>query len=184
MASDYRGQANLPRGIRNNNPGNIDAGDSWQGAVGSDGVFIIFSDMSWGTRAIGQTLINKIKKGQNTITLMFSGPNAWSATDQAAYVQSVTDDTGIDPNAQLGTDAQTIALLIRAISNMENGDGPSYDYVTDQDISDGISKINSGLITSLAAVVVDAQSNPAPYIIAVAGIFAIYWFLSSRRRGR
>lgn len=139
--------------------------------------------MSWGTRAIGQTLINKIKKGQNTITLIFSGPQAWSATDQAAYVQSVTDDTGLDPNQVLTPDTATIAVLIRAIANMENGDTASYNYVLDSDIADGMSKINSGLLTSLAAVVVDAQSNPAPYILAVAGIFAIYWFLSSRRRG-
>jgi hypothetical protein len=32
------------RGIRNNNPGNIEKGIAWQGAVGDDGTFIIFAD--------------------------------------------------------------------------------------------------------------------------------------------
>lgn len=148
--------------------------------VGDDGTFIIFSDMSWGTRALGQSLINMINKGYSTIATLIP---QWSATDQAAYIVDVSSDTGIDQNATLGTDSQTITLLIRAICNQENGDTASYDYVTDQDIADGIAKINSGLITTLQAVAVDAANYPMPYlaggILLILGIW--YWYRPKKK---
>ena len=180
MANDWRTSQvpGMPRGIRNNNPGNIKPTDKWQGAVGDDGTFIIFSDMSWGTRAVGQSIIHMIGKGYNTINKLI---RQWSATDQDAYVTNVSGDTGIGPDDPLGADSATIAALIRAISNQENGDNWSYDYVTDEDIQEGISKINSGLVTSLQAVVVDATVNPWPYTIGAIVIIGLTWFFSQSR---
>lgn len=182
MASDYRNSTipGLTRGIRNNNPGNIKAKDSWQGMVGQDaGGFIIFSDMSWGTRAIGQSLINMINKGTATIATLIP---EWSATDQAAYITNVSSDIGIDQDAQLGTDPTTIAGLIRAISNQENGDQLSYQYVLDSDIQEGISKINSGLLTAIQAVAIDAGNNPWPYTLGAIVVITAVWYFTKRRR--
>ena len=48
-----------PRGIRNNNPGNLDKGAPWQGLVNnsSEPRFCTFKDPVWGIRALAVTLI-------------------------------------------------------------------------------------------------------------------------------
>jgi hypothetical protein len=162
MPSDYRNNANLPRGIRNNNPGNIkDDGTAWQGKVGSDGVFIIFSDMGWGCRALAQSLVNMIAKGFNTVDLLI---RQWSATDQDAYVANVSAAAGLDPNAQIPLDTTTLAAIMRAIITQENGEQFTGD-VTDDDIATGISLMSSKVASLLQASVVYAQANPAEAII-------------------
>ena len=45
-----------PRGIRNNNPGNIVAGDKWLGRTGTDGRFVKFKSAEYGLRAIGRVI--------------------------------------------------------------------------------------------------------------------------------
>lgn len=182
MADDYRGQPNLPRGIRNNNPGNIKAdGTNWQGMVGSDGTFIIFADMSWGIRALGTALANMINKGYDTIGTLIP---QWSATDQAAYVRNVSAYTGLDPSTQLGTDADTIQGLIIAIVNQENGAAAS--YVTPQDIAEGMSKINNSLVTAIQSAVVQVTSgdpsNVMFYIaLAIGGVFLISYLVNRKK---
>jgi hypothetical protein len=187
MASDYRNDTtdNLPRGIRNNNPGNIrDDGTAWQGKAGADGDgFLIFTDMSWGTRALGKDLLSKIQKGENTIASIIAvyAPTS-DNNDVAAYVEAVSADTGIDATTVLGTDPTTLASLIRAFANHENGSGPSEQYISDQDIADGISLINNPVLSSVQAAVVLGQQNPlqALFLVAVAG-FLLYEFSSDRR---
>lgn len=53
--------AKLPRGIRNNNPGNLEWGDPWQGldpdGQAQDKRFVVFKDPAMGIRAIARTLI-------------------------------------------------------------------------------------------------------------------------------
>ena len=171
----------MPRGIRNNNLGNIKPGDPWQGAVGDDGTFLIFADMSWGVRAIAQSLINMInKKHLDTIATLIP---AWSATDQAAYVANVAAFTTIDPNAQLGTDPDTIGSIVQAIINQENGAGAQ--FVTPDDISEGMAKVQSGLLTSLTtaaqAAVIEVQTNPIPYAIG-AGVLVLILVLLGRKK--
>ena len=65
---DYRGQSGLPRGMRNNNPGNLKYFNiGWQGEVGSDGVFSIFESYKWGIRAMMKQLFNYFNEGRDTI---------------------------------------------------------------------------------------------------------------------
>ena len=51
-----------PRGIRNNNPGNIRWGDNWKGLVPedkrTDRSFCQFIDVKYGIRAIARILLN------------------------------------------------------------------------------------------------------------------------------
>lgn len=168
----------LPRGLRNNNPGNIKVGDSWQGAVGSDGTFIIFQDTTWGLRAIGRALTNMIGKGYDTIATLIP---QWSATDQAAYVANVAAATGLDPSVQLGTDPDTLGGIIRAICNQENGANLSAQYISDADIAQGISMIGLSVQTVAAAAAVEVQSNPLPYIGAAVLLGILIWQLSKNR---
>ena len=180
MADDYRNQPSLPRGIRNNNPGNITIGDSWQGMVGNDGTFLIFADMGWGIRALGTSLINMINQGYNTITTLIS---QWSATDQAAYIANVSAYTGLDPNEVLGTDNDTIQSLIVAIAQQENGAAIATQYVTAADLAAGMSLINSNLISIAAqSVAVQVANDPSIAVFTVAGIAAIIWIIASLRK--
>lgn len=181
MASSYDPtDQSLPRGIRNNNPGNIkDDGTAWQGKTGSDGVFIIFSDMSWGTRAIARSLSNMIGKGNNTIAGIIS---AWAPASEnltQPYIDSVAADTGLDPGQVLTADPATLALLIRAIINHENGDNQSYQYVTDQDIQDGISKAGNSLVSLAQSAVVAVSNDPSMGIAVAAGLLLVGWLIAS-----
>jgi hypothetical protein len=180
MASDYRTQIDLPRGIRNNNPGNIKAGDSWQGSAGDDGTFVIFADMSWGTRALATALANMQNRGLNTIRSIVSAWAPASENNTQAYVTAVANDTGIGPDDTLAMDQPTLAAIMRAIINHENGEASSLSYVSDQDIQEGLNKMNSGLLSVFPAAVVAAQQNPGTTAGLVIGGALILLILLNR----
>lgn len=177
MADDYRGQASLPRGIRNNNPGNIKYdGTVWQGNAGNDGTFVVFADIAWGVRALAKALTHMINNGTDSVTAII---NQWappSENDTPKYVASVVADTGLDATATLTADDNTLGLLIRAIANHENGDNISAEYLSDQDIADGLTRLNNGIVSAAQAAVVYAQVDPtsAMGILLVFG-FGIYY---------
>lgn len=59
---DFR---NNPRGIRNNNPGNIRLGNEWKGeALGIDNAFETFTSIEFGIRAIFKLIDTYVKKYQ------------------------------------------------------------------------------------------------------------------------
>lgn len=172
MSSDYRNatDSTLPRGIRNNNPGNIKYdGTAWQGSDGDDGTFVIFVDMGWGCRALSQSLANMEKSGLVTISQIINQWAPGSENNTQAYINAVCTDMGIGPDDNLPMDQGTLAMLMRAIINHENGDAASTTYVTDQDITDGIGKMNAGLLTIFQATAVAAETNPGT-ALAVVGL--------------
>lgn len=128
MRMDYRGQANQPRGIRNNNPGNIKrAANNWVGKVpyaqSSDSVFEQFSYYVYGVRAMIKLLQNYIAGGNNNIARII---NRWApASDNnnpQAYIAHVVGKTGL-PADQVLTFGNTpqIRALVKAIADYENG---------------------------------------------------------------
>lgn len=151
--ADYRNIATpgVPRGLRNNNPGDLTPPPSgtWNGQVGVDGPFSIFSDTVLGLRALGIDIANNIlSDGNNTITLLISkyAPPAENAT--ANYISSVAGDTGLDPNAPIPQTQSMLASIIRAIVNKELGDSWSQQYVPDTDIGAGIAAMPAPLLSS------------------------------------
>jgi hypothetical protein len=98
--------SNLPRNLRNNNPGNIEYGDyaKKQGAIGSDGRFAIFPDMKTGENAMANLLMGYMQSGNNTISKIVG---KWSPAKEngmastTAYINDVAKRTGIDPNKPL-----------------------------------------------------------------------------------
>ncbi len=170
----------IPRGIRDNNPGNIKTGDNWQGMTGVDGPFIVFADTTWGLRAIARALTTMIGKGYNTIETLIP---QWSATDQQAYVNNVSAGTGIPPNDPLTPDPTTLHDLIREIVNQENGQSASLNYVSDQDIDQGIAMASSSLATIPQAAIIYATANPAQalMILLTIGVTAYYLFGDNER---
>jgi hypothetical protein len=171
---DYRGQTSLPRGIRNNNPGNIKAGISWQGAVGDDGTFTIFADSTWGIRALAMDLINKITKDSLTtvrdIINVYAPP---SENNTSAYVTDVASMVGVDPDDELTADQQTIHSLVRAVANHENGVYASQQYISDADIDTGIGMVSGGLSQVFQAGAIAVESNPVQSLLIAAGVVIV-----------
>ena len=114
------------RGLRNNNPGNIDkTGEVWEGQElpGSDGRFCTFSSMAYGCRALIRTLMTyHIKHGLSTVQEIINrwAPPVENNTD--AYVDHVCRRLGVAPDHPLDFGNPQVYLhLARAIAYHENG---------------------------------------------------------------
>lgn len=178
MANSFIGRTDLPLGLRNNNPGNIRPGEAWQGMTGTNGGFVVFQDITWGTRALATDLANKITNdGLTTITAIINVYAPPSENDTQAYINAVSADTGIDANAQLGLDTGTLHSLIRAIMNHENGDAASA-LVTDADIDQGISMMSGSLqqLFSAATIAVENPTTPGGLLV-IGGLAVLLWAL-------
>lgn len=127
-----------PRGIRNNNPGNLNyagqAGASKEG--GENGRFAVFNSMGEGVAALYRQLQLYMKRGVNTIeSIVNKYAPASDNNNVAAYIQQLVGATGKAAGDQLsGDDQGTIFKLMRGIINHENGKG----YLSDSDIMGGI----------------------------------------------
>jgi len=114
----------LPRGIRNNNPGNIEAGkDKWNGMIGSDGKFVHFKSAPHGLRAIGVILRNYKKKYNiNTIEGIIKKWAPPNENNTESYIRNVEQNTGISRDQKLNlNDRDQLKKLINAIVMQENG---------------------------------------------------------------
>lgn len=128
LRMDYRGQATQPRGIRNNNPGNIKRGSSqWVGKVpyseSTDGTFEQFTYYVYGVRAMIKLLKTYIEGGTNNIAKII---NRWApAADNnnpQAYIGHVVLKTGIPADQTISySNVAQIKALVRAIADYENG---------------------------------------------------------------
>ncbi|END3473480.1 structural protein [Salmonella enterica] len=121
---------NTPRGIRNNNPGNIRQGDDWKGLVPksqrTDKDFCQFTTPEYGIRAMIVILRNYQRKhGLNTISGII---NRWAPTNEnntQAYIDSVAKATGAAPDQKVDTgDSRFMMKLLQAIIRHENGEQP------------------------------------------------------------
>lgn len=137
-ASQYTDMS-LPRGIRNNNPGNIrKSGDAWQGLadVQPDSEFFTFIDPVYGIRALAKILRNyRDKYGLTTVTGIISRWAPPNENNTQAYAQAVAAAMGVSPSEPLAFDAGQLRSLVSAIIKHENGQQP-YDLAL---IDDGIS---------------------------------------------
>lgn len=113
----------VPRGIRNNNPGNIEDGPfarSLPGYAGSDGRFAIFNDLSSGEGAQTRLLGSYVQRGFDTPAEII---NRWAPPSDnnptGAYINYVARRAGIGPNDRVTEDK--IPLIAQAIREFENG---------------------------------------------------------------
>ncbi|MHB8272977.1 hypothetical protein, partial [Bradyrhizobium sp.] len=116
-------KAMAPRGIRNNNPLNIEAGDftkSQPGFAGSDGRFAKFETPEHGLAAASALLDSYGRKGINTVAGIV---NRWAppsdGNNTMAYAADVAGKLGIDPNAPVPPEKR--GQLIAAMAQHENG---------------------------------------------------------------
>lgn len=122
----------VPRGIRNNNPGNIrKSNDPWQGlaAKQTDKEFFVFQSAIYGIRALARLLITYQNKYQlNTIRGIISRWAPKTENDTEAYIQSVSKHAGLAPNKPLDMhEFLDLKALVQAIIQHENGQQPFTD---------------------------------------------------------
>lgn len=139
VAGGGEASADGPRGIRNNNPGNLEASSSnpWIGQTGSDGRFAKFETPEHGIRALGRNLISYQRQGIDTVGEII---NRWAPpsdnNDTAAYIKAVCAQLGVTANQPLdASNPDTLQALCAAIIKHENGTQP---YSPDQ-LSTGVS---------------------------------------------
>ena len=136
----------LPRGIRNNNPGNIVRGnDRWLGMAADqspDARFVVFNDAEHGIRALMRLLINYQERHRlrtiREIVTRWAPPtgrdhngNAYEQNTEG-YIRAVVRDTGFGDSDRLDLlDRGTIEALTRAIVRHENGDASRWNRPRD-----------------------------------------------------
>lgn len=115
----------LPKGIRLNNPGNIERGLLWKGLsdIQSDDRFCSFVSPEYGIRAICKLMGTYNKNyNANTITKIvtrYAPPNE-NPTD--SYIKNVSLWSGFPADEELDfTDPLVLAKLAEAITRQENG---------------------------------------------------------------
>ena len=132
-------EGDLPRGIRNNNPGNIKYdGTPWQGlgAPPSDGAFCRFIDAKHGIRAMAKLISNYGKKyGLKSIRQIISRWAPANENDTESYVNAVSRELMRTPDEPLNLSNQNLlVLLCKSIIRHENGKCP----YSDEEIREGI----------------------------------------------
>lgn len=119
----------VPRGIRNNNPGNIRSGAAhWQGARanGFDPEFVEFKNPLWGLRALMKVLLTYHRKhGLNTVGAVINrwAPPHENATDH--YAAHVARRLRVGRNDMIDIEDPFVLIeLAKAIAVHENGRPP------------------------------------------------------------
>jgi hypothetical protein len=126
----------IPRGIRNNNPGNIRHGQDWRGmrAEQTDPAFVQFESPEYGLRALFRTLRTYFDhynlRTARGIIERWAPP---TENNTEAYVQAVAAAMRVAPNQPLDIPTHFPALM-KAIIAHENGRQP----YTDEQIARGI----------------------------------------------
>ncbi len=116
--------ASLPRGLRNNNPGNlVQSKLAWTGKVSNptDSRFEQFTSQYYGTRALVKNLLDYRKKGFSTVQGII---NRWAPpveNNTSAYVKGVAAALRVAPTAVIANSATVYADLAWSIACHENG---------------------------------------------------------------
>lgn len=114
----------LPRGLRNNNPGNLEKGENWKGLSKNqkDERFCVFSSMEYGCRALIKLLITYMNKYEcKNIEFIISKYAPSNENNTEAYINSVASYTGFDRKEEIPQTKENLIKLARAIAKHENG---------------------------------------------------------------
>ena len=139
VVEGVRSVTGSPRGIRNNNPGNIELGDKWLGRVDDDlqkdNRFVQFVDAKYGIRAMTRIIDNyKRRHGVKTIEQII---NRWAPSNEnntKAYINSVLKQTGFVAVQIPDKSKGDYLKLIKAIIKHENGIQPYSDLLINEGI--------------------------------------------------
>jgi len=118
----------IPRGIRDNNPGNIWRTDiDWLGELqGGDPNFETFDTPEHGIRALGKVLQSyQVRHLIRSVRAAIERYAPEPSNNTAAYVQDVCARTGFAPDQRINFfDPETLEKVVKAIIWHENGEQP------------------------------------------------------------
>lgn len=115
-----------PRGIRNNNPGNIRHRDQWKGLAEeqTDTDFCTFSSPEYGIRAMAKILRNYQRRhGLNTVAGIIGRWAPATENDTQSYAEHVAQKLGIAVSEPFDVE-ERLSELVTAIIVHENGSNP------------------------------------------------------------
>lgn len=120
------GDRSVPRGIRNNNPGNLNYAGQ-EGATketGPNGRFAVFGSMKDGIVALAKQLERYASRNIDSIESIISLYAPKGENNTHAYIMALAKKLGVSPNAHLNVkDQGTMEALINGIGGIENGAG-------------------------------------------------------------
>lgn len=126
----YAGDPKAPRGIRNNNPGNLQQSDvQWEGKTAStDPRYESFATPEAGIRALALNAQHLQANGAQTVTDLISKWAPASENGQAktqAYIGAVAQAMGVSPTDNVNLqDPATLTAFTNAVIAHENGANP------------------------------------------------------------
>lgn len=117
----------IPRGLRNNNPLNIEYStrNGWRGQCGSDGRFARFHSMAYGYRAALKLLRNYQRLHHcYTLRQMITRwcPPGEPGNDTETYIRTVSQRSGLPTDVPLDLNCKAVAVaLLEAMTYVECG---------------------------------------------------------------
>ncbi|MBF03231.1 MAG: hypothetical protein CMP76_08040 [Flavobacterium sp.] len=141
MGKSYLNNSNLPRGLINNNPGNlVQTSIAWLGKVplsqNTDSRFEQFYELRYGIRALMRDIISDYKKGKNTVVSLITEFAPEFENNTTVYINSVIASVGSNIIGDL-TQEKLIAIC-KAIVLVENGTVVNQ-YIDDSDYNQALS---------------------------------------------
>ena len=123
----------IPRGIRNNNPGNIKKNNvDWDGLSEeqTDNTFFQFTDPIYGIRALTKILLTyRHKYNLKNVWAIINRYAPPSENDTEAYKNFVTKKTGLNMLEEIDNSVEAYLPVVKAIILMENGEQPYDDEI-------------------------------------------------------
>ena len=119
----------LPRGIRNNNPGNIrhNKANAWMGQsdLQTDPDFVQFTNPQYGVRALGRilTTYSNAPARLNTVRDLIGRWAPSTENNTANYIKAVSRELAVDPQQVIDV-REYLPRLASAIIRHENGQQP------------------------------------------------------------
>lgn len=138
-----------PRGLRNNNPGNIEHNPrfEWQGEVaGGDRRFAAFSSMACGIRALAKNAIAAQEKHDcDTVRKLIRRWAPPHENDTVTYIRRVALALGVGADDRVNLrDRATLMSLVWAISAHENGPLACEKWLKPADVEAGVTMALDG----------------------------------------
>lgn len=122
LGRSYAQQSAAPRGIRNNNPLNLEYVPGQAGVTGSDGRFGQYGTMADGVAASEQQLLKYQARGVDTLAKMVSKWAPPGENDTPKYIANAARWSGLDPEAKVDMHDPVVAgKVITAMARMETG---------------------------------------------------------------
>lgn len=180
----YLNQNNLTRGVRNNNPGNIERSSSaWVGKIpypqSKDSRFEQFTFLEYGIRALFITLRTyRNKHGLKTINGIVNRFAPSNENNTSSYMDFLSQELNLERNATIPDTKQYRFALAKAIIQMEIGINNQLQYVTDESIKKGYDLAYGGntTIEELTSGVSTPQSSKMGNLLTILLLTAITIF--------